>query len=363
MCYAIVRTSFVIYEQYVYYTTSVHHSSVLTYFLEVRKLQATAAGTFILTIPKDWAENLGLHKGDLVNVEKQENEIVISATKQKQTTQTNSINIEEFQDQKLLELCITASYIQGHDITEIQSKGKIGPDQKRWVRQAVDGLIGVEISEDYANRIVLQNLIDPAKFDLDNLLERFASTSRAVLQDAIAALIDKDLSLAQDAYERGEQSTKLYRLLMRLAIQATKSRSIREQMRYTDVPGVVIRIIAIRELGRMAYYAMRIAQHVGEIETGLEDQIATLIQKMARISMEMQNHALNALMKRDLAMASSTIDRMAQVRKLFESAHAMITKNSERSALALALIIRDIRAFAGYAVALADDAVLGVFAI
>jgi AbrB family looped-hinge helix DNA binding protein len=330
--------------------------------MEVRKLQTTAAGTFIVTIPKEWAEGLGLQKGDLVNVDLDESDIVISATRgKKQITQGNSINIEEFKDQKLLELCITASYIQGHDITEIHSKSKMSPDQKRWVRQAVDGLIGVEISEDYANKIILQNLIDPSKFDLDTLLERFASTSKAVFQDAINALIDVDVSLAQDAYERGDQSTKLYRLLMRLALQAIKSRNIRDQMKIRDSSTVVIRIIAIRELGRMAYYAMRIAQHVGEIERKLDEQIATIIQKMTKITTEMQDHALNALLKKDLATASTIIDRMVQVRRLYESASPMISRHTERTALALSLIIRDIRAFAGYAVALADDAVLGVF--
>jgi AbrB family looped-hinge helix DNA binding protein len=332
--------------------------------LEVRKLQTTAAGTFIVTIPKEWATNLGLSKGDLVNVDLDEKNIVISPTKSKQTSQmSNSINIEEFKDQKLLELCITASYIQGHDVTEIHSKSKISPDHKRWIRQAVDGLIGVEISEDYANRIILQNLIDPSKFDLDTLLEKFASTSKAVFEDAINALIEVDVSLAQDAYERGDQSTKLYRLLMRLALQAIKSRNIREQMKIKDAPSVVIRIIAIRELGRMAYYAMRIAQHVGEIEKKLDEQIINIIQKMMRVSTEMQNHALSALLNKDLSTASAIIDRMVQIRRLYESASPLVSKYPERTSLALSLIIRDIRAFAGYAVALADDAVLGVFEV
>jgi phosphate uptake regulator len=132
-------------------------------------------------------------------------------------------------------------------------------------------------------------------------------------------------------------------------------------MKIPDVSSVVIRIIAIRELGRMAYYAMRIAQHVGEIEKKLDDQINSTIQKMTKVSVEMQDQSLDALLKKDLATASTIIDRMVQVRKLYDQAAPLVGKNSERAALALSLIIRDIRAFAGYAVALADDAVLGVF--
>ena len=111
------------------------------------------------------------------------------------------------------------------------------------------------------------------------MLERFAETSKAVFQDAIRALALPDLSLAQDAYERGEQSIKVYRLLMRLALQAAKSKNIREQMKLHDISSVIIKIIAIRELGRMAYYSMRIAQHVAEIDKKLDDQIVPIIQK------------------------------------------------------------------------------------
>jgi AbrB family looped-hinge helix DNA binding protein len=331
--------------------------------LEVRKLQTTAAGTFIVTIPKEWAKGLSLSKGDLVNVELEDRDIVISPTAGKQSSQTHSLNIEDFKDQKLLELSITASYIQGHDITEIVSKGMMEPEQKRWVRKAVDGLIGVEIAEDYADKLVLQNLIDPQKFRIDTLLQKFGSTSNAVLLDGLKALSRGDLSLAQDAFERGEQSTKLYRLLMRLALQAARSRRIRDEMKIQGISSVVIKIIATRELGRMAYYSMRIAQHVSEVERKLDEQLVSVIQKMGKISAEMQDQALNALLSKDLAMASSIIERMSQVRKLYESAHPLIMKQNDRSALPLSLIIRDVRAYAGFSVALADDAVLGVFDI
>ncbi|MCL5068332.1 MAG: hypothetical protein M1368_08280, partial [Thaumarchaeota archaeon] len=261
------------------------------------------------------------------------------------------------------ELAITASYIQGNDITEITSKHNIDHDQKRWIRQAVEGLVGVEISEDYADRVVLQNLVEPSKFDVDSLLERFAGTIEAIFLDAIRALLERDITLAQDAFDRGEGSTKLYRLLMRQAMQAARSKKVRDDMKFKNLSTVVIRTIAIRELGRMAYYAMRIAQHVVEVERNLDEQISSIIQKMAKISAEMQEQSLSALLHKDLALASSIISRMVQVRKLYEASHPLADKYGERSGLALNLIIRDIRAFAGYAVALADDAVLGVFDI
>ena len=331
--------------------------------MEVRKLQTTAAGTFILTLPKDWADKLKFKKGDLVSLELEQESIIVTSTKSKPISQTRSLAIDDFKDQKLLELCITASYVQGHDVTEVISKDKILPDQKRWVRHAVEGLIGVEIAEDYANRIVLQNLVDPSRFDMEKLLERFTDTSKAVFDDAIKALVKNDFRLAEDAFERGEESTKLYRLLMRLALQASRNKKLREDMNLGDFASVPVKIIAIRELGRMAYYSMRIAQHVGEIEVTLEENMISLIQKMTKITIEMQQQSFTALKTKDLGLASSVIDKMVSVRKLYEAAEAISMKQyDQRTSLALSLIVRDIRAIAGYTVALADDAVLGIFA-
>ncbi len=331
--------------------------------MEIRKLQTTAAGTFVVTIPKDWAEKLRFKKGDLVSLQLEQGDIIVTPTNAKPVSQTRSIVIDEFKDQKLLELCINASYIQGHDVTEVVSKDKILPDQKRWVRHAVEGLIGVEIAEDYSNRIVLQNLVDPSRFDMDKLLERFSETSKAIFQDAIKAFVSNDFQLAEDAFERGEESTKLYRLLMRLALSAARVRKVRDDMNAGDFSTVATKIIAIRELGRVAYYAMRIAQHVGEIEGELDEEIISTIQKMMKVTIEMQEQAFKALSTRDLALASSVIDRMVQVRKLYENVQATLLKfENERTALAISLIVRDIRAIAGYTVALADDAVLGIYA-
>ena len=84
---------------------------------------------------------------------------------------------------------------------------------------------------------------------------------------------------------------------------------------------------------------------------------------MTKITIEMQEQAFKALESKNLALASSVIDRMSNIRKLYESAHEQARNlSNERTSLALSLIIRDIRAIAGYAVALADDAVLGIFA-
>ena len=75
----------------------------------------------------------------------------------------------------------------------------------------------------------------------------------------------------------------------------------------------------------------------------------------------MQTLAMKALLSRDIGAADSVFRKMPMVRQLYESGFTLPMKGKGRDAYHLTLILRDVRGIAGYAVALADDAVLGIF--
>jgi phosphate uptake regulator len=329
--------------------------------MEVRKVQTTAAGTFLVTIPKEWASKMGLEKGGAISMELEAEDLVLSAVRKRSSPQAQPLDIDKVRGRKMLELSIGAAYIQGHDITEIFSKDKVLPEQKRMIRETVDNLIGVEVAEEYSDRVVLQNLVDPRMFDLDKSMKKFCELSVAVLTDAIIALKKRDKVLAQDAYERGYQSTKLYKLLMRLTLQILRNRQLRDELKAYDVDALLARIMAIKDLGRTAYYAYRVAQHVTELEPAPDSGTTSALEKMARTTIQMQESAFDAFMKKDLRLAGAVIDRMDEVRKDYEAIFSWSPKSLGAKSLPYSLIVRDIRGIAGYAVALADDAVLAAY--
>jgi phosphate uptake regulator len=330
--------------------------------MEVRKVQTTAAGTFLVTIPKDWASKMGFEKGGAVSMELEGEDLVLSPVRQRQSTQMRPLDIDKVKDRKMLELSIGAAYIQGHDVTEIVSKNKVLPEQKRMIRETVDNLTGVEVTEEYSDRVVLQNLVDPRMFDLDKSMKKLCDSSLVVLRDAMAALKNGDGVLAQDAYERGVQSTKLYKLLMRLDLQILRNRKLRSELKSYDVDALVARIMAIKDMGRSAYYSYRVAQHVMEVGEITDSGVMSVLEKMSRTTVRMQEGAFDAFMKQDLELASSVIDKMDEVRKYYETILSSPPKNLGSSkSLPFSLIVRDLRGIAAYAVALADDAVLAAF--
>lgn len=317
----------------------------------------------MVTVPKEWVEKLQLKKGDLVSTELDEGSLVITPTARKYSGHSRTIDIDQLKDQRFLDLSITASYIQGNDVTRIfSSSNKMQPRHKEMIRQTIEGIMGVEVSEDYADHVDLINLIDPAKFSLLDTIERFSATSAAVLSDAVTALDRGDAALAKDAYTRGSESTKLYRLMMRLAFQAAKNRKLREEMKLSDISQVIVMAIATRELGRIAYYSMWVGQHVAALTQRPDPDFVSIAQRMQKATADMQALALKALLSRDIVSANAVFQKMPQVRQLYESGYKLPAAYEEKNAYRLSLILRDVRGIAGYAVALADDAVLGIFA-
>ncbi len=328
---------------------------------EIRKLQVTTGGTYIITIPKEWAENLGVGRGSPLSMVLENNEITIVPGDQRTSMESRTIDADSLKNRKFLELSIVASYIQGHDITQVSSSSGRKHDWKKWAREAVSEIMGVEIFEEYSDRILLQNLVDPHKFDLMGMLEKFSGNSALVLTDAVSSLLNGNREVAEDAFQRGKDLTRNYRLLMRLVMLASRDKGLRMEYGIGSVSSLIVTAIAVREMGRIAYYSMRTAEHVLEIGRPAEDAIGKLVARMEKVTREMQRKAFFSLITRNMNAASQVIDTMTVVREIYEEIHGSENFLQLENQLSWELIVRDIRAVAGYAVALADDAILGMF--
>ncbi len=328
---------------------------------EIRKLQVTTGGTYILTIPKEWVDSMGVGRGSPLAMVLENSEISIVPEDQRSARESRTIDADTLKNRKFLELSIVASYIQGHDITQVSSSSGKRHEWKKWAKEAVSEIMGVEIFEEYSDRILLQNLVDPYKFDLMRMLEQFSANAAAVLTDAVSSLATGNREIAEDAFERGSDLTRNYRLLMRLVMLASREKGLRMKYGIGSGSSLIVTAIAVREMGRIAYYSMRTAQHVLEIGEAQRGKIPQMVSRMEKITRDMQRKAFYSLITRNMGAASQVIDSMTQVRNIYEEIHRSGEFPGLRNQISWEMIVRDIRAVAGYAVALADDAILGMF--
>ncbi|MHB8361294.1 MAG: PhoU domain-containing protein [Thermoplasmataceae archaeon] len=174
-------------------------------------------------------------------------------------------------------------------------------------------------------------------------------------------MVNKKVALSKDAFIRGKELIRTYRMLMRLAILSSRDTNLSSRYGFKHATQAIVFIIAIREMGRIAYYAMRTAEHATEFTEKLPQNIALNVIQMMQITSEMVNKSFVSLTNKDIKIASEVIDCMPKVRELFEEIMENDLFLKMKGRLTISLIIRDLRAVAGYAVALADDSVLGIF--
>lgn len=87
--------------------------------------------------------------------------------------------------------------------------------------------------------------------------------------------------------------------------------------------------MAVKDLGRSAYYAYRVAQHVTEVER-LDSGTMWAVERMAKATIHMQEDAFEAFMKKGLGLASSVIDRVDEVRRFYQATFSSFPRSPER---------------------------------
>jgi len=115
-----------------------------------------------------------------------------------------------------------------------------------------------------------------------------------------------------------------------------------------------------RDLSRLVYHSSSIARHILSLDgkKKANPEILEAMAEMSKIAYEMQREAVQAFLERNVQLAIAVFGKMRFVR---EKEETLLKKILEKirdvdTAVALSMIARDLRRIAGYAVAVADDA-------
>jgi len=330
--------------------------------LEIRKLQKIKGGSFTLSVPKQWVEKRKMKSGEQIAVSEEEDGSIrifpVAMTFEKPLEVT--LSFEDYPSLRALEYCIDTYYIQGSSRINIISKKIISAEQKRRLKQLRTELPGVEVAEEEANRLSFQVLIDPATFSLESLIEKTSAFSLRLQEDAVKSLVDWNLLLAKEVLERSQEAQRHYRVTIRQVALASLSRTIAGKVGVKNCQECITFALIARDLSRLVYHSSSIASHFLSLESrrGVDPEVSSLIASMSQVAYEMQKNAVEAFLKKDVKLAISVMAKMDETRKREE---ALLKKVMEKigdvdTAVTLGMIARDLRRIAGYAVAIADDA-------
>jgi len=330
--------------------------------MEIRRLQKIKGGSFTLSLPKSWVEKRKLNSGEQMAVLEEEDGSIrifpVEMPLEKPLEVT--LKLEDYPTLRALEYSVGTYYIQGSNKITISSKETIPAEHKRRLKLLRMELPGMEVAQEEANKLGFQVMIDPSIFSLESLVEKTSSFSLHLQEDAMKSLLEYDFQLASEVLERSKEAMRHYRMTIRQVALASLSKSIAKKVGVKSCRECITFALVARDLNRVVYHSSSIAEHVLALkqQKKIDKEILNIIVEMSAVAYEMQKMSAEAFLKKDVRLAVLAMGKMEKIR---EKERTLLTKVMEKTkdvdtAVILGMITRDLRRIAGYAVAIADDA-------
>lgn len=325
--------------------------------METRKVQITGGATFMVTLPKDWAEAQKLHAGAPVELHPHDPDLLIIRPSRDRQPTCGVLQIDHKAGDALMRAFISM-YVAGFDIIKVRGE-RITPDQRQTIRKITQALIGPEIMEESRESMVIHNMLNLAELSAPKTLERIFLMAHGMLTDALRALIEHDAELARDIAARDEDVDRLYLMLSRQLRIALSDLLAEKTLGVTRVQLFDCHTVA-RQLERVADHAVKIAN----VTTSLEEKLpaADALRKVGEQVAALLADAVRALgipaldRMPDPDLASQVIDGGPGIDERLMRAAKLLRDLDPQAALLIGIALDSIGRVKDYSINIAETA-------
>ncbi|MFB6267892.1 MAG: PhoU domain-containing protein [Halodesulfurarchaeum sp.] len=324
--------------------------------MERRKVQVTGGSTFTVSIPKSWARDHGIDAGDEVGFHPDSGSLLltpISAEEQER----GSLDISGLEGDSLMRAVMTM-YVSGFDVIELTAD-RISSGQRRVIRNATQGLVGLEVLEETGDTVVIQDLLDSSELSILNAVRRMRLISLSMLEDAVTALREGDTDLAEDVIERDDDVDRLWYVVSRIFRSALRSPRVAQEIGISREACFDYHSSA-RQLERIADHAAKISQVSLDVNDDIPPTVIESLEALHDDSAEIISRAMDALFAEDPTEATDLANgARADVTDIDEQARAIdehLRELEPRQARSLGLIVDSLSRSADYGGNIAETA-------
>src|SRR5688500_20255159 len=136
--------------------------------MELRKIQVTGGSTHVVSLPKKWVDRTGLGRSDTVAIHEEPDGslLLIPHSEGKAQSRTLTVNLPNAPSEEEVVRRLVGAYLAGADEIHIRSPGKMDAKVRQIVRDIPRDLVGVELLQESANAMTLQDLDGVANLSL-----------------------------------------------------------------------------------------------------------------------------------------------------------------------------------------------------
>jgi phosphate uptake regulator len=323
--------------------------------MEIRKIQLTGKSSYTVSLPKAWATQVGLREQSQVSISTlPDGSLRVTPSESVKPRGRGIFNVEGLFENALARQMI-AIYIAGYDTFELRTP-QIRSDQRKTIRDMSYRLIGMEVVEETAKSVMIQDLISPNELKITKSIRRMHLIAESMHADAIRSLIKNDIDLANDVIIRDRDVDRHYLLVLK-RLQAMVKTPFAEASDINASESLEYYLTAV-SLERIADHATRIAHCVLTLTGGsVPTEILDSISEASKLSNDIMQLAMDALFKLDPQLAEKAIDTKSSQIPVLKRVEAMALDLDAHAALPLNCIVTSIDRVADYSINIAEVAI------
>lgn len=275
--------------------------------MSYRKVQKTSKGTYLISLPKEWATEYSLDKQEaLLITQGSDGSLVIRPPQARNKEIKVTLHMAPY-----ISRHITWSYLMGADLVEIIGDTPITKEEKSEIKEAISRLAGFEIIDEKEDKITIGTLMEAGPGFIDKYLRKELFVTTGMEREAVEAFLKGDAESAQDVKERDDEVDRLYFLLVRLTRGAIGNAYISEKLEISPLSALDIRE-ASEVLENLADYAVKVASLVAS-QRALAPKDEVSVRSFLSEIMDIQGRAIEALLSNAFQDVPSLLERRSKL--------------------------------------------------
>lgn len=280
--------------------------------METRKIQKTGGSTYIVSLPKEWAEGR-LEEGDEVYINFEGDSAHILLHEDSEAKEEVELDYEEPIEALLRK--IIAHYLVGYDIIKIKSKRVIRKKEEieRLVREK---MIGVEVTGEKSKEINLQNLLKYSDLPTNQVLVRMNSIIKSMYMDVLNSFEESEEEVLKDIIKRENEIDRLYLLGVRQLKGAIRNSEVREKLGMESKLLCLGYRIVLKSMERVGDHLKKIANFL--LSSKADVLSREKLEELGKGSLETYEKTMDSMLNYDGKLAEKIIQESKEIGKLSE---------------------------------------------
>ena len=324
-------------------------------------MQLSGGSTYIISLPKDWIEDLKIKVGENVMIVKNSNNSLTLFPREKSEQKKKSTAVipsSQKDSGEFIKRKIIAAYLAGYKTVKIKTKGmRIPSEHSKSVRDLVrSAMIGTEIVESSSESIVIQVLTRLPELSFDTALKRMYLMASNMVRESIEALEKTDTIHADEISNMDDEVDRFSLYMRRNLVLAVGNESVLQDMGLRKPSDCLGYRTVVSRIERIADHASLIAKRIKFIEDEIEPKITSKIKSLSEKSLEVFEESITAMQEHDFEKAERVAEKVNHVIDEEKQIMSKI-KETEKNVTIIRFVLEDLRRIAEYSSDIAEVAI------